>query len=345
MSDHNMQSVLVTGGAGFIGSNFVRLLLSERPGVRIVNLDALTYAGNLASVSDLDGSAGYSFVRGDICDGELVSKLLREHAIDTVFHLAAESHVDRSILSGAEFVRTNVGGTQALLAAAQAYGGVKKFVHISTDEVYGTLGETGKFTESTPITPNSPYSASKAGSDLLCRAYYETFHFPVCITRCSNNYGPFQFPEKLIPLMIIKAMKGESLPVYGDGMNVRDWIHVSDHNRAVLAVGERGRPGEVYNIGADNEWPNIKIVKKLLELLGRGEELITYVKDRPGHDLRYAIDATKIHEELGWAPMMQFDTALADTVAWYLEHKDWWQAIMSGEYLKYYDQNYSSKVS
>jgi dTDP-glucose 4,6-dehydratase len=343
VSEHKLQSVLITGGAGFIGSNFVRLLLAERPEAKIVNLDALTYAGNLANVADLESNPNYTFVRGDICDADLITRLLREHQIESVFHLAAESHVDRSILSAAEFIRTNVAGTETLLSAARAHG-VQKFVHISTDEVYGTLGETGKFREDTPIAPNSPYSASKAGSDLVCRAFYETYHFPVSITRCSNNYGPYQFPEKLIPLMIIKAMKGEKLPVYGDGMNVRDWIHVTDHNRAVLAVAEKGRDGEVYNIGADNEWPNIKIVKKLLELLGKGEDLITYVKDRPGHDLRYAIDASKIKTELGWKPLMSFDTALKDTVDWYLGHQTWWQEIMSGEYLNYYEQNYASKL-
>ena len=344
MTQHTLQSVLVTGGAGFIGSNFIRLLLAERSGIRLVNLDKLTYAGNLENLADFEGNPNYRFVKGDIAEQALLEELIAEEGVDTIVNFAAESHVDRSILSGAEFVRTNVGGAQALLAAARA-GGVARFVQISTDEVYGTLGPEGRFTEQTPLAPNSPYSASKAGADLMCRAYHETFGLPVMITRCSNNYGPYQFPEKLIPLMIIKARAGEALPVYGDGMNVRDWIHVDDHNRAVLAVAEGARPGEIYNIGADNEWPNIRIVRRILEILGRGEDLVQFVKDRPGHDRRYAIDATKIRTELGWRPRVDFDEGLRQTVQWYLDHETWWRRVMTGEYQKYYEQNYAGKMT
>ena len=336
--------VLVTGGAGFIGSNFIHHLLKVRPECRVVNYDALTYAGNLENLAGLEGDSRYAFVKGDICEGDKVLQTLREHRVEAVIHFAAESHVDRSILSGAEFVRTNVMGTQSLLEAAMK-AEVERFVMVSTDEVYGSLGETGFFTEETPLAPNSPYSASKAGADLLCRAYYHTFGFPVVTTRCSNNYGPLQFPEKLIPLMIIKAMAGEALPVYGDGMNVRDWIHVEDHCAAVLAAAEKGTPGEVYNVGASNEWPNIEIVKTILKLLGKGEDLIRYVKDRPGHDRRYAIDSSKAQRELGWAPSVDFGEGLRQTVEWYLKNEPWWRAVMSGEYLKYYEKNYAGKMA
>lgn len=343
MTQHTMSSIFVTGGAGFIGSNFVRLILAERPGVRLINYDALTYAGNMESVGDLTGRTGYTFVRGDICDGKKVGGLLREHKVDTIIHFAAESHVDRSILSAAEFVRTNVLGVQTLLAAAME-AGVARFVQVSTDEVYGSLGAEGKFTETTPIATNSPYSASKAAGDLLCRAWFHTHGYPVLVTRCSNNYGPWQFPEKLIPLMIIKAMGDGELPVYGDGKNVRDWIHVEDHCRAVLTVAEQGRAGEVYNIGADNEWANIDIVKTVLKILGKPESLIRYVKDRPGHDRRYAIDATKVHAELGWKPAIQFEEGLAKTIEWYQKNEPWWRRVMSGEYQNYYEKNYASKM-
>ncbi len=343
MSQHTLQSLLVTGGAGFIGSNFVRLILAERPGVKLVNYDALTYAGNMESIADLTGRPGYAFVRGDICDGAQVGALLREHKVDTIIHFAAESHVDRSILSAAEFVRTNVMGVQTLLAAAME-AGVGRFVQVSTDEVYGSLGSEGKFSETTPLAANSPYSASKAAGDLLCRAWFHTHGYPVLVTRCSNNYGPWQFPEKLIPLMIIRALGDGELPVYGDGKNVRDWIHVEDHCRAVLTVAENGRPGEVYNVGADNEWANIDIIKTLLKILGKPESLIRYVKDRPGHDRRYAIDAAKIHGELGWRPAIAFEQGLAATVEWYRAHEPWWRRVMSGEYLKYYEKNYASKM-
>ena len=343
-TNHAFQSVLVTGGAGFIGSNFIHHLLAVRPGCRIVNYDALTYAGNLENVAGLESSGRYTFIKGDICEGEKVLGILREHRVDAMIHFAAESHVDRSILSGAEFVRTNVMGTQALLEAAmKAQTG--RFVMVSTDEVYGSLGEEGFFTEENPLAPNSPYSASKAGADLLCRAYYHTFGLPVVTTRCSNNYGRYQFPEKLIPLMIIKALAGEALPVYGDGMNVRDWIHVEDHCAAVLAAAERGQAGEVYNVGASNEWPNIEIVKTILRLLGKDETQIRYVKDRPGHDRRYAIDSAKAQRELGWAPTVDFASGLRQTVDWYLANEPWWRGVMSGEYMKYYEKNYAGKMA
>ena len=340
---HTPRCMLVTGGAGFIGSNFVRQLLRERPGLRLINYDALTYAGNLRSIADLDGHDGYLFVRGDICETERVAALLREQRVDTIVHFAAESHVDRSILAGAEFVRTNVVGTQSLLDAAMQVG-VERFVQVSTDEVYGSLGPEGRFTEETPLQPNSPYSASKAGADPLCRAAFHTHGFPVVITRCSNNYGPYQFPEKLIPLMIMRALADEALPVYGDGMNVRDWIHVEDHAAAVLAAAERGRPGEVYNIGADNEWPNIEIVRLILRSLGKPESLIRFVKDRPGHDRRYAIDSAKARRELGWAPRISFEEGIARTIAWYREHGDWLSSIITGEYREYYEKNYAHKM-
>jgi dTDP-glucose 4,6-dehydratase len=335
-------NVLVTGGAGFIGSNLVRLLLAERPGWRVVNLDKLTYAGNAENLADLAGEPRHLFVRGDVCDGPLVAELLKVEAIDAVMHLAAESHVDRSILSPAVFIDTNVRGTQVLLEAARERG-VKRFLHVSTDEVYGSLGPTGFFTETTPLAPTSPYSASKASSDLLALAYGHTFGLPVVVTRCSNNYGPYQFPEKLIPLMIANALRGAPLPVYGDGMNVRDWIHVEDHCRGLLAALERGADGEVYNFGAASERHNIDIVRQVLRLLGKPESLIAYVKDRPGHDRRYAIDAAKAREQLGWTPRHVFEDALAATVRWYVEHRAWWERIISGEYLGYYERQYGGR--
>ncbi len=335
-------NVLVTGGAGFIGSNLVRLLLAERPDWRIVNLDKLTYAGNAENLADLEGSPRYRFVRGDICDGGLVAELFRGEEIDAVMHLAAESHVDRSILAPSIFIETNVRGTQVLLEAAREFG-AKRFLQVSTDEVYGSLGPTGLFTERTPLEPSSPYSASKAASDLLALAYHHTFGLPVVVTRCSNNYGPYQFPEKLIPLMIANAVRDLPLPVYGDGMNVRDWIHVEDHGRGLLAALEHGQAGQVYNLGASSERRNIDIVKQVLRLVGKTEELVQYVKDRPGHDRRYAIDATKAAAELGWRPRHQFEDALAATVRWYLERRAWWERIISGEYLKYYERQYGAR--
>jgi dTDP-glucose 4,6-dehydratase len=336
------RTVLVTGGAGFIGSNLVRLLRRERPDWTVVNLDKLTYAGNAESLADLRDDPGHVFVRGDIANAELVEHLLRSHGVDAILNLAAESHVDRSILGPGIFVETNVSGTQVLLEAARQ-AGVKRFVQISTDEVYGSLGASGKFTEESPLRPSSPYSASKTAADLLVLAYGHTFGLDVVVTRCSNNYGPYQFPEKLIPLMIANALEGRKLPVYGDGLQVRDWIHVEDHNRALIAALERGRGGEVYNLGADNEWPNLQIVGKVLELLGRGRELIEHVKDRLGHDRRYAIDAAKARAELGWAPRISFADGLRSTVDWYVANRGWWQRVRTGEYRTYYERNYGAR--
>ena len=336
------QTVLVTGGAGFIGSNLVRLLRRERPDWTVVNLDKLTYAGNAESLADLRQDAKHVFVRGDILDAELVNRLLNDRKVDLVLNLAAESHVDRSILGPAVFVETNVSGTQVLLEACRQ-AKVKRFVQVSTDEVYGSLGATGRFTESSPLRPSSPYSASKAASDLLALAYGHTFGMDVVVTRCSNNYGPYQFPEKLIPLMIANALEGRRLPVYGDGLQVRDWIHVDDHCRALLAVAERGRRGEVYNIGGDNEWPNLQIVGRLLEILGKPPELIEHVTDRPGHDRRYAIDATRARAELGWAPRISFAEGLKGTVEWYVRNRGWWERVRTGEYRTYYERNYGAR--
>ncbi|HUJ25621.1 MAG TPA: dTDP-glucose 4,6-dehydratase [Myxococcales bacterium] len=335
-------NVLVTGGAGFIGSNLVRLLRRERPAWTVVNLDKLTYAGNAESLADLRDDPKHVFVRGDIANAELVEHLLRNHGIDAILNLAAESHVDRSILGPGIFVETNVSGTQVLLDCARQ-ARVKRFVQISTDEVYGSLGATGKFSEASPLKPSSPYSASKTAADLLVLAYGHTFGMDVIVTRCSNNYGPFQFPEKLIPLMIANALEGKRLPVYGDGMQVRDWIHVEDHCRALLAALEKGVKGEVYNVGSDNEWPNIQIVGRLLEILGKPRELIEHVKDRPGHDRRYAIDAAKAHAGLGWAPRIAFGDGLQQTVDWYVNNRGWWERVRTGEYRTYYERNYGAR--
>jgi dTDP-glucose 4,6-dehydratase len=335
-------NVLLTGGSGFIGSNLVRLLIGERQDWRVVNLDKLTYAGNGENLADLDGHPRYRFVRGDIANGELVAEVVRSERIDAVMHLAAESHVDRSILSPAVFIETNIRGTQVLLEAARELG-VKRFLHVSTDEVYGSLGPTGLFTEETPLAPSSPYSASKAASDLLALAYAHTFRLPVVVTRCSNNYGPYQFPEKLIPLMIANALRDLPLPVYGDGKNVRDWIHVEDHCRGLLAALESGRPGQVYNFGAASERENIAIVGEVLRQLEKPGSLVQFVKDRPGHDRRYAIDASKARRELGWAPRHRFEEALAATVAWYREHRPWWERVISGEYRQYYERQYGGR--
>jgi dTDP-glucose 4,6-dehydratase len=334
-------NLLVTGGCGFIGSNLIRLLLAERPGWRLVNLDKLTYAGNAESLSDVERDPRYRFVRGDVANGELVAEIMRAERIDAVMHLAAESHVDRSILAPSVFIETNVRGTQVLLEAARELS-VKRFLHVSTDEVYGSLGPTGLFTEDTPLAPSSPYSASKAASDLLALAYAHTFGVPVTVTRCSNNYGPFQFPEKLIPLMIANALRDLPLPVYGDGMNVRDWIHVEDHCRGLLAALEAGKPGRVYNFGASSERHNIDIVRQVLGLLGKPESLIRHVKDRPGHDRRYAIDSSRARDELSWAPRQRFEEALAATVRWYVERRSWWERVLSGEYLEYYEKQYGT---
>jgi dTDP-glucose 4,6-dehydratase len=333
--------ILVTGGAGFIGSNFIHYMLRSHPDYDIVNLDYLTYAGNLENLVDVERNPKYTFVKGDITDREGVKDVF-DRGIDVVVHFAAESHVDRSILEPNIFVMTNVMGTQVLLDAAKAYG-IRKFVHVSTDEVYGTLGETGLFTESTPLAPNSPYSASKASSDLLVRAHFETFGLPINVTRCSNNYGPYQFPEKLIPLMIANALNDKALPVYGDGLNVRDWLHVADHCRAIDLVLHKGINGEVYNIGGNNERTNIQIVKRILSELGKSEQLIEYVKDRPGHDRRYAIDATKLTAELGWRPKYTFETGIKETIQWYLENRSWWERIISGDYQNYYENQYANR--
>ncbi|MCC6669829.1 MAG: dTDP-glucose 4,6-dehydratase [Planctomycetes bacterium] len=337
-----MSKILVTGGAGFIGSNFVRLLLAQRRH-SVVNLDKLTYAGNLENLKDVESDPRYAFVKADIADRPAMERVFAEHRPEVVVHLAAESHVDRSVLDASAFVLTNVLGTQVLLDVARQHG-VQRFVHVSTDEVYGSLGATGKFSETTPLAPNSPYSSSKAGSDLLVRAAFHTHHFPAIITRCSNNYGPYQFPEKLIPLMIANALEGKKLPVYGDGRNVRDWIYVTDHCEAIALVMEKGRDGEVYNIGGDAERENLHVVRTILKLLGRGEDLIQYVKDRPGHDRRYAIDHTKIAGELGWRPRHDFETALARTVEWYVQNRPWWERVRSGAYRTYYETQYGGRL-
>jgi len=337
-----MKNILITGGAGFIGSNFVHLMLNKHPDYKIVNFDTLTYAGNLENLSTIERNPNYLFVKGDICNKDQVIKAFREHSIDTVVHFAAESHVDRSITGPAIFVHTNVVGTQVLLDASREVG-IERFLHVSTDEVYGSLGATGYFTEETPLHPNSPYSASKASSDMLVLAYQHTFGFPGLVTRCSNNYGPYQFPEKLIPLLIANALNDKPIPVYGDGSNVRDWLYVEDHCSALDVVLHKGTIGEVYNIGGHNEWKNIDIVKLVLKELGKPESLITYVKDRPGHDKRYAIDAAKIQKDLGWVPAYQFENGIKKTVQWYLQNKKWWERIISGDYKHYYEKQYSER--
>jgi len=322
------KTLLVTGGCGFIGSNFVRYVFEQHKDIRIINFDALTYAGNLDNLEDLKDPR-YEFVRGDITSGRDVAVVMKRAQL--VVHFAAESHVDRSIEGPEVFTRTNTLGTQVLLDQARA-NSIEKFVHVSTDEVYGSLGKEGYFSEDTPLAANSPYSASKAGSDLLVRAYYHTFGFPGIITRCSNNYGPYQFPEKLIPLMISNALENKPLPVYGDGLNVRDWLYVRDHCRAIDEVLLGGKAGEVYNIGGNNEWHNIDIVKLILKQLGKPEGLITFVEDRLGHDRRYAIDAKKIKRELGWEPSVKFEDGIKATIKWYLDHKEWIARIKSGAY-------------
>ena len=336
--------LLITGGAGFIGSCFARQLRRESPGDVLVNVDALTYAGNLENLRDLEGDPRHLFVRADIRDGEAMVGLMRQHGVEAVVNFAAESHVDRSILSAEPFVDTNVVGTLRLLEAARA-AGVRRFVQISTDEVYGSLGPTGAFEETTPLAPRSPYSASKAAADHLVLAFHHTHGMDVVITRCSNNYGPHQFPEKLIPLMILNAFEGKPLPVYGDGLYVRDWIHVEDHCEAIAAVLGRGRAGEVYNIGAENDRPNIDVVRAILRLAGRDDSLIRHVPDRPGHDRRYAMNARKIREELGWRPRHTFDDGLAATVAWYRDNRAWSDAVRSGAYREYYDRQYAARLA
>ncbi len=350
-----MKKIIITGGAGFIGSHVVRRFVRKYTDCQIFNLDALTYAGNLENLSDIKDCSNYTFVKGDITDGDFITRLFEEHQFDGVIHLAAESHVDRSITNPMSFILTNIVGTVNLLNAANHiwkgnYEG-KRFYHISTDEVYGSLGEEGFFTEETHYDPQSPYSASKASSDHLVRAYHNTYGLPVVLSNCSNNYGPNQFPEKLIPLIINNIENNKPLPVYGQGLNVRDWLYVEDHASAIDLIFNEGEIGETYNIGGNNEWRNIDIVKKICEIMdrklgrenGTSEKLITYVKDRAGHDLRYAIDATKIKKCLGWEPSLQFEEGIEKTVDWYLANKDWMERITSGDYQKYYEEMYSQR--
>lgn len=346
------KNILITGGAGFIGSHVVRRFVNNYPNYKIYNLDALTYAGNLENLKDIEMKENYTFIKGNICDIDLVDKIFQENNIDTVIHLAAESHVDRSISDPLAFVQTNVIGTATLLNAARKlwnnqYEG-KLFYHVSTDEVYGSLGETGFFYETTAYDPRSPYSASKAGSDHLVMAFYHTYHLPVVISNCSNNYGPHHFPEKLIPLSINNIIQNKPLPIYGKGENVRDWLYVIDHADAIDTILHKGKMGETYNIGGHNEWTNIELIRLLCKIMdeklgrekGSNEKLITFVTDRAGHDLRYAIDATKLKEELGWTPSLQFEEGLNKTIDWYLENSEWLKKVTSGEYLKYYEKQY-----
>lgn len=353
-------NILITGGAGFIGSNLVAHMVKTYANYTIVNFDKLTYAGNLESLKSVEGSKNYHFIKGDICDKVKVNEVFEEFKIDAVMHLAAESHVDRSILGPEEFLNTNMHGTFVMLEAARKYWndneaaeGIRRvFLNVSTDEVYGSLGAEGTFTEDSPYAPNSPYSASKAGADHLVRAYFKTYELPTVITHCSNNYGPYQFPEKLIPLMILNAIEGKDLPVYGDGLNVRDWIHVEDHCIALDMALHKGRLGETYNVGSDNEWENIRLVRTLCAILDEvsgaspvkpHEGLIKYVNDRPGHDLRYSIDSSKIKRELGWEASVSFEEGLRDTVKWYLGNLDWYERLRSGEYQDYYSKNYADR--
>lgn len=349
-----MKTILITGGAGFIGSNFVKRMVKNYPDYHIINIDSLTYAGNLENLTDIAGSPNYKFIKADIRDREKIEEIFKNNDITYVVNFAAESHVDRSIEEPEVFLTTNIIGTQVLLDAAKKYWKINptdkyckefkpgvKFLQVSTDEVYGALGETGMFVETMPLMPNSPYSASKASADMMVRAYNETFGLPVNITRCSNNYGPYQFPEKLIPLMINNCRNKKELPVYGDGMQIRDWLHVSDHCAAIDTVLHNGRDGEIYNIGGNNEKANIEIVKLIIKTLGNSEDLIKYVKDRPGHDRRYAIDNTKITTELGWEPAYTFEDGMRETIQWCLDHTQWIENIASGDYAKYYDKMYS----
>ena len=351
-----MKTILVTGGAGFIGSNFVRYVLDKYKDYKIINVDLLTYAGNLENLRDLEGNSNHIFIKGDIIDKALITNLFSKNQIHQVVHFAAESHVDRSILNPEIFVKTNVLGTQVLLDCAKTawitgkddlgypvYKEGVKFLQVSTDEVYGSLSKNGMFTEDTPIAPSSPYSSSKASADLLVHAYHKTYKMPVNITRCSNNYGPYQFPEKLIPLIIYNTLNNKPLPVYGDGMQIRDWLHVKDHCSAICKVLHNGRNGEVYNIGGNNEKSNIEIVRLILSALGKSENLITYISDRLGHDRRYAIDNTKIKAELGWKPSHTFTEGINETIKWYLNNIEWLKQVKSGEYMDYYDKMYGTK--
>ena len=350
-----MKKILITGGAGFIGSHVVRLFVNKYPDYQIYNLDKLTYAGNLENLKDIESRSNYTFIRGDIVDGEFIQALFKRHQFDGVIHLAAESHVDRSISNPMEFIYTNIVGTVNLLNAAreiwnEIYSN-KRFYHISTDEVYGSLGDSGFFTESTPYDPHSPYSASKASSDHLVRAYHDTFGMPTVISNCSNNYVPFQFPEKLLPLFIHNIRNNRPLPVYGKGLNIRDWLYVEDHARAIDLIYHDGKLGNTYNIGGNNEWKNIDLITKLCEIMdnklgrqkGESAKLITYVKDRAGHDLRYAIDSSKLQRALGWEPSLVFEEGLEKTVDWYLANQEWLDNVTSGEYQKYYTAQYAER--
>ena len=332
--------LLITGGAGFIGSNFVRYVLTQHDQWEVTNLDKLTYAGNLENLKDVQDNARYQFIQGDIADRELMDKVLTQ-GFDAIINFAAESHVDRSILDASPFIDTNIHGTEVLLEGVRKHR-IQRFIQVSTDEVYGSI-DKGSFSESSPLSPNSPYAASKAAADLLCRAYWKTYHTPVIITRCTNNYGPYQFPEKLIPLAITNALEDKPIPVYGDGLNARDWIFVADHCQALDVIVEKGRPGEIYNIAGSDEKTNLGIIYQLLELLGKPRSLIQFVTDRPGHDRRYALDTEKINGKLGWKPANSVEEALATTVDWYLEHKSWWRRIKSGEYAQYYRRMYSQR--
>jgi dTDP-glucose 4,6-dehydratase len=344
--------MLVTGGAGFIGSNFIRLILNEHPEYKVINLDALTYAGNLKNLENIKDNPNYKFIKGDICDNSLVQEIFADFEPNIVINFAAESHVDRSIDNPKVFLDTNIMGTYTLLETARKFWvlpGTKnqeprtRFLQVSTDEVYGELDEEGYFTEQTPLAPNSPYSSSKASADMLAKSYFRTYQLPVIITRCSNNYGPYQFPEKLIPLMISNAMENKELPVYGNGLNVRDWIYVEDHCRGILAAMTRGKIGEAYNFGSNNEKKNIEIVKLILNAIGKSESLINFVKDRLGHDKRYAIDASKAINQLDWKPLVDFEKGIKLTIQWYIDNKEWWQEIKSGEYNNYYSKMYGNK--
>lgn len=352
----NSVRVLVTGGAGFIGSNFIAYMLDKHPEYEVVNLDALTYAGNLENLKAVESNPRYSFVKGDIRDRQLVDALFAKNNFTYVVNFAAESHVDRSIVDPELFLTTNIIGTEVLLDVAKKYWKVfpedkyskeykqgVRFHQVSTDEVYGALGKEGLFVETMPLLPNSPYSASKASADLIARAYYETYGFPVTVTRCSNNYGPYQFPEKLIPLMINNCLKGKNLPIYGDGMQVRDWLHVADHCSAIDSVLHKAKDGEVFNVGGNNEKANIEIVKLIIRTTGKSEDLISYVQDRPGHDRRYAIDNTKITTQLGWKPSYTFEDGMKETIQWYLDNQDWIEGIVSGEYQGYYERMYAKR--
>ncbi|MBP1762981.1 MAG: dTDP-glucose 4,6-dehydratase [Firmicutes bacterium] len=351
-----MKNLLITGGAGFIGSNFVKYMAARHPDYKLINVDALTYAGNLENLKELTDTGNYTFIKADIRDRTRIDAIFSEFAIDSVVNFAAESHVDRSIIDPEIFLTTNVIGTQVLLDSAKKHWNANpgdkysreykpgvNYLQISTDEVYGALGKTGKFVETMPLLPNSPYSASKASADMIVRAYHETFGVPVNITRCSNNYGPYQFPEKLIPLMINNCLQDRELPVYGDGMQIRDWLHVLDHCSAIDVVLHKGMNGEIYNIGGNNEKANIEIVKLILAALGKSEELIKYVKDRPGHDRRYAIDHAKITNQLGWTPAYTFEQGIKQTIEWYLAHKEWMAHVVSGDYRDYYKKMYHEK--